>query len=187
MPVPLQAAKNIELEPQYRSLKGRVSQNSGKIALYQTLSASPASIVGANAIAYGMMKVHRISSADAVKAYLQAWCRCRVGRRVLLELLSVALKQHLAAVPCSRASCSRTSMPAPKRTHRCDTQRHRCRVSARCGAAVRVVCALWSGHADAAAGCQEHRAGASIPITQNSKPGSVTEESQNHQMLTHAP
>ena len=86
MPVPLQAAKNIELEPQYRSLKGRVSQNSGKIALYQTLSASPASIVGANAIiAYGMMKGHRISIADAAKVYLTAWCRCRIGWRVLRE------------------------------------------------------------------------------------------------------
>ena len=49
--------KHIELEESYRQLKGRVCfrsdaarTESGNIALYQTLSASPASIVAANAI-----------------------------------------------------------------------------------------------------------------------------------------
>ena len=37
------------------------------------MSASPASIIAANAIiAYGMLKLHKITSADAVKAYLQS-------------------------------------------------------------------------------------------------------------------
>ena len=40
---------------------------------YQTLSASPASIVAANAIiAFGLLQGHTISTADAVKAYLQS-------------------------------------------------------------------------------------------------------------------
>ena len=44
------------------------------MALYQTLSASPASIVAANAIiAFGLLQGHTISTADAVKAYLQSW------------------------------------------------------------------------------------------------------------------
>ena len=47
----------MELEPQYRSLKGRVCYRGdqartekGNLALYQTMSASPASITAANAI-----------------------------------------------------------------------------------------------------------------------------------------
>ena len=72
--------KNVELEPSKRSLKGRVCYRgdaardaSGNLALYQTLSASPASIVAANAtIAFGMLENHKVTSADAVKAYLQA-------------------------------------------------------------------------------------------------------------------
>ena len=72
--------KNVELEPAKRSLKGRVCyrgdaarDESGNLALYQTLSASRASIVAANAtIAFGMLEGHKVTSADAVKAYLQA-------------------------------------------------------------------------------------------------------------------
>lgn len=63
-----------------RSLKGRVCYRGdsaksadGKVAFYQTLLASPASIVAANAvIADGLIKGHKMSTADAVKAYLQA-------------------------------------------------------------------------------------------------------------------
>ena len=73
--------KHVELEPQFRSLKGRVCYRGdaartadGKIAAYQTLSASPTSIVAANAIiAYGLLKGHKLNSADAIKAYLQSW------------------------------------------------------------------------------------------------------------------
>ena len=73
--------KNVELEPRYRSLKGRVCYRGdaartarGEVALYQTLSASPASITSANAIiAYGLLQGHCITTADAVKAYLQSW------------------------------------------------------------------------------------------------------------------
>ena len=72
--------KNVELEPKFRTLKGRVCYRSdaaktakGNVALYQTMSASPASITAANAIiAYGLLKGHKISSADAIKAYLQS-------------------------------------------------------------------------------------------------------------------
>ena len=72
--------KHVELEPAFRQLKGRVcyrgdaaKTESGNIALYQTLSASPASIVAANAvICFGLMKGHKITTADAVKAYLQS-------------------------------------------------------------------------------------------------------------------
>ena len=72
--------KNVELEPKFRTLKGRVCYRGdaaktakGNVALYQTMSASPASITAANAIiAYGLLKGHKISSADAIKAYLQS-------------------------------------------------------------------------------------------------------------------
>ena len=72
--------KHVELEPAYRQLKGRVCYRgdaarteSGNIALYQTLSASPASIVAANAIiCFGLMRGCKVSTADAVKAYLQS-------------------------------------------------------------------------------------------------------------------
>ena len=72
--------KHVELEPQYRSLKGRACYRGdqartekGNLALYQTMSASPASITAANAmISYGLVQRHKITSADAVKAYLQS-------------------------------------------------------------------------------------------------------------------
>ena len=72
--------KHVELEPAFRQLKGRVcyrgdaaKTESGNIALYQTLSASPASIVAANAIiCFGLMSGCKVSTADAVKAYLQS-------------------------------------------------------------------------------------------------------------------
>ena len=71
--------KHVELEPQYRSLKGGICYRGdqahtekGNLALYQTMSASPASITAANVIiVYGLMKGHKITSADAVKVYLQ--------------------------------------------------------------------------------------------------------------------
>ena len=71
----------MELSEELRTLKGRVCYRGdnartaeGKLAVYQTMAASPTSIVAANAIiAYGLMKGHRISSADAIKAYLQSW------------------------------------------------------------------------------------------------------------------
>ena len=72
--------KHVGLEPQYRSLKGRVcyrgdqaGTEKGNLALYQTMSASPASITAANAIiSYGLMQGHKITPADAAKAYLQS-------------------------------------------------------------------------------------------------------------------
>ena len=72
--------KHVELDPSFRQLKGRVcfrgdaaKTESGIIALYHTLSASPASIFGANAIiCFGLMKGCKVTTADAVKAYLQA-------------------------------------------------------------------------------------------------------------------
>ena len=61
--------KHVELEPQFRALKGRVCYRGdaartadGKIAVYQTLSASPTSIVAANAIiAYGVERVTNLA------------------------------------------------------------------------------------------------------------------------------
>jgi len=72
--------KHVELGPQFRTLKGRACYRGdqartekGNLALYQTMSASPASITAANAImSYRLMKGHKITSADAVKAYLQS-------------------------------------------------------------------------------------------------------------------
>ena len=71
--------KYVELEPQYRSLKGGIYYRGDQahtekdnLALYQTMSASPASITAANVIiVYDLMKGHKITSADVVKAYLQ--------------------------------------------------------------------------------------------------------------------
>ena len=84
--------KHVELEPKYRSLKGRVCYRGdaartakGEVALYQTLSASPASIVAANAIiAFGLLQGHTISTADAVKAYLQSWLQSHAATWVRL-------------------------------------------------------------------------------------------------------
>ena len=72
--------KHVELAPELRALKGRVCYRGdsaktaeGKLALYQTLAASPASIVAANSvISFGLFEGHKLSSADAVKAYLQS-------------------------------------------------------------------------------------------------------------------
>ena len=72
--------KHVELAPELRALKGRVccrgdsaKTAEGKLALYQTLAASPASIVAANSvISFGLFEGHKLSSADAVKAYLQS-------------------------------------------------------------------------------------------------------------------
>ena len=68
------------MAPELRALKGRVCYRGdsaktaeGKLALYQTLAASPASIVAANSvISFGLFEGHKLSSADAVKAYLQS-------------------------------------------------------------------------------------------------------------------
>jgi len=68
------------LEEQFRILKGRVvyrgdsaKDEEGAAAVYQNLSASPTSIRGMNAnIAYGRIPRHKTTSADAVKAYVQA-------------------------------------------------------------------------------------------------------------------
>ena len=84
--------KNVELEPRYRSLKGRVCYRGdaaktarGEVALYQTLSASPASITSANAIiSYGLLQGHCISTGDAVKAYLQSWLESNAATWVRL-------------------------------------------------------------------------------------------------------
>ena len=91
--------RHIELEPQYRALKGRVcyrgdnaKTGDGNIAFYQSLATAPTSIVAANAIiAYGLLAGHRISSTDAVKAYLQSvlkslahtWIRRSMARFVV--------------------------------------------------------------------------------------------------------
>ena len=72
--------KFAEMEEALRILKGRVvyrgdsaKDQDGTAAIYQNLTASPTSIAAANAnIAYGRVPGHRISSADAVKAYVQA-------------------------------------------------------------------------------------------------------------------
>ena len=72
--------RNMELDPLYRKLKGRVcfrgdnaKTADGRLALYQTMAATPTSITAANAaIAYGLMEGNTISTADAVKAYLQS-------------------------------------------------------------------------------------------------------------------
>ena len=72
--------KFAELEEQFRVLKGRVvyrgdcaKDEDGAAAVYQNLTASPTSIRGMNAnIAYGRVPGHKTTSADAVKAYVQA-------------------------------------------------------------------------------------------------------------------
>jgi hypothetical protein len=76
--------KFAELEEQFRVLKGRVvyrgdsaKDEEGAAAIYQNLSASPTSIRGMNAnIAYGRVPGHKTTSADAVKAYVQAVLKC---------------------------------------------------------------------------------------------------------------
>ena len=72
--------KFAELEEQFRVLKGRVvyrgdnaKDEQGALAVYQNLSASPTSVRGMNAnVAYGRVPGHKTTSADAVKAYVQA-------------------------------------------------------------------------------------------------------------------
>lgn len=72
--------KNVELDGSCRSLKGHACYRGDsaksadrKAVFYQALSASPASIVAANTvITYGLIKGHKVSTTDAVKAYLQA-------------------------------------------------------------------------------------------------------------------
>ncbi|MFY9237268.1 MAG: reverse transcriptase domain-containing protein, partial [Roseovarius sp.] len=72
--------KFAELEEQFRVLKGRVvyrgdsaKDEEGAAAVYQNLSASPTSIRAMNAnIAYGRVPGNKTTSADAVKAYVQA-------------------------------------------------------------------------------------------------------------------
>jgi hypothetical protein len=72
--------KFAELEEAFRVLKGRIvyrgdcaKDEQGAYAVYQNMTASPTSIQAANAnIAYGQVPGHKTSSADAVKAYVQA-------------------------------------------------------------------------------------------------------------------
>ena len=77
--------KYAEMEQALRVLKGRVvyrgdcaRDQDGRAALYQNLTASPTSIAAANAnIAYGRVPGHKTSSADAVKAYVQALLKAK--------------------------------------------------------------------------------------------------------------
>ena len=125
--------KHVELEPKFRSLKGRVCYRGdaartakGEIALYQTLSASPASIVAANAIiAYGLLKGHSISTADAVKAYLQSWLQSHAATWVRLPREvwpdewfgsdgKPLYKRPVSRVLCGDCWCWSTSSCCPK-------------------------------------------------------------------------
>ena len=85
--------KHVELAPELRALKGRVCYRGdsaktaeGKLALYQTLAASPASIVAANSvISFGLFEGHKLSSADAVKAYLQSELKSLAATYIRLQ------------------------------------------------------------------------------------------------------
>ena len=69
-----------ELAEEFHKLKGRVvfrgdatKDEYGSAAVFQNLSASPTSIAAANAnLAWGSLPGHKTTSADAVKAYVQA-------------------------------------------------------------------------------------------------------------------
>ena len=69
-----------ELPKEYHQPKGRIvrrgdnaKDQNGALAIYQSLSASPATITAANAvIAFGQLPGSTTTSADVVKAYVQA-------------------------------------------------------------------------------------------------------------------
>ena len=69
-----------ELPKEYHQLKGRIvyrgdnaKDQNGALTIYQSLSASPATITAANAvIAFGQLPGSTTTSADVVKAYVQA-------------------------------------------------------------------------------------------------------------------
>ena len=72
--------KYAELAPELRKLKGRIvyrgditKDQNGNLAVFQELSASPTSIQSANScLAYGLLKGHKTTQADAVRAYIQS-------------------------------------------------------------------------------------------------------------------
>ena len=72
--------KFFECDPSMWKYKGRivfrgdaVKDQDGAAAVFQELSASPTSIQDANAaIAYGMLPGHKITVADAIRAYIQS-------------------------------------------------------------------------------------------------------------------
>ena len=72
--------KFAELAPELRKLKGRIvyrgditKDQDGNLAVFQELSASPTSIQSANScLAYGLLKGHKTTQADAVRAYIQS-------------------------------------------------------------------------------------------------------------------
>jgi len=77
--------KFAEMDAALRVLKGRVvfrgdctKDQDGTAAVFQNLTASPTSITSANAnIAYGRIPGNKTSSADAVKAYVQALLKAK--------------------------------------------------------------------------------------------------------------
>ena len=82
---PICSIKFHELPPNHWIYKGRITfrgdntrDEEGAYAVFQELSASPTSIQDANcAIAYGLMIGNRTTTADAVKAYIQALLRSK--------------------------------------------------------------------------------------------------------------
>ena len=111
--------KHVELEPAYRQLKGRVCYRgdaarteSGNIALYQTLSASPASIVAANAIiCFGLMRGCKVSTADAVKAYLQSDLKSLCATWVRLPNLARNMVRQARQSSLQASSCTIEAKP----------------------------------------------------------------------------
>ena len=82
---PICSIKHFELDSSNHRYRGRITfrgdntrDEDGAMAIFQELSASPTSIQDANvSIAYGLLPGHRISTADAVKAYIQAMLKSK--------------------------------------------------------------------------------------------------------------
>ena len=78
--MPICSIKYYEKAPEYHVYKGRccfrgdaVRDQDGAPALFQELSANPATVHAANAnLAYGRIKGHKTTMADAVRAYIQS-------------------------------------------------------------------------------------------------------------------
>ena len=72
--------KYAEMPPEHRVLKGRIvyrgdigRDENGIAAVYQDLSASPTTVQGLNhCLAYGLLRGHKVTQADAINAYVQA-------------------------------------------------------------------------------------------------------------------
>ena len=142
------SVKHFERDPSEWTLKARivfrgdaVKNQEGLSAVFDELAASaPSSIAGLNfVIAWGQAPGHKCSTADAVKAFIQAPLSTRVETWVILPPELVPRKFSHVVRPCARLRKVFMGIQSPRPTGGSTLTRHCSRWEAKNSAVYRLV------------------------------------------------